>query len=173
MEHYGTLLGATEYHTAMGNVSWLDPAKTDQERKAAMFRASAAMDGRFLRSYSGYKATTSQRLAWPRVDAWDFCADAPVGSADIPLGVVEASYELALLELQTPRSLSPAVNYGRLTKSESVEGAASRSFFGPAELGFGLDNLMDAFRPSVAAAEDRLGCYLNTSTHNRWVATVI
>lgn len=169
MSHYGTLSGALAYQASVGNALWGSSTYDDQERTAALTRASRALDGRYGTSFSGYKASIAQRLAWPRVDGYDYCAQQLVPEGDVPLGVVEAAYELALVELQNPGALSPTVTAGRLTKSEAVVGAASRSFFSPEELG--LRGGLDAFRPTITVAEDLLSCYLNRS--QRWIATVV
>lgn len=169
MSHYGTLVGAADYHDAVGNTAWAASAYTDPQRTAALTRASRALDGRYGMQFAGVKSTSDQRLAWPRNGGHDFCSDTPVPPGQVPLGVIEAAYELALIELQGPGALSPSLTTGRITKSEAVVGAASRSFFSPEELG--LNGGLDAFRPTLTVAEDLLGCYLNRG--RRWIATVV
>lgn len=169
MSHYGTLPGALAYHASVGNTLWGSSAYDDQRRTAALTRASRAMDGRYGLQFAGVKSTGDQRLAWPRDGGHDFCSDTPVPPGQVPLGVIEAAYELALVELQRPGALSPSLTTGRITKSEAVVGAASRSFFSPEELG--LNGGLDAFRPTLTVAEDLLSCYLNRG--KRWIAAVV
>ena len=171
MTHYGTLEEAALYHASVGNAAWATTG-TDSARTAALVRASRALDGRYSTRFAGVRAAVGQRLAWPRLDGYDVCAQQDIAPGVIPQGVVEAAYEMALVELQRPNSLSPTLSLGRLTKSESVSGAASRSFFSPEELGISDPNSpLQAFRPTLMIVEDLLACYILST--RRWVATVV
>ena len=169
MSHYGNLIEALAYHASVGNDAWALPSVEDSQRTAALIRASRALDGRYASRFAGVKATGGQRLAWPRKGGYDFCAQTDIAEGVIPVGVVEAAYELALVELQQPGVLTPVVTTGKVTKSEAVSGAASRSFFSPKELG--LPEGMAALRPTIMVAEDLLSCYVNQNA--RWLARVV
>lgn len=169
MSHYGSLAGALAYHQSLGNEVWASLTYTDAQRTGALTRASRALDGRYGSMFAGVKGSSTQREAWPRIGGFDYCAQVPVPDGTVPDGVVEAAYELALVELQRPGSLSPSVVGGRLTKSEAVVGAASRSFFSPEELG--MKGGFDAFRPTLTSAEDLLSCYL--LRQRPWTARVV
>ena len=168
MSHYGTLVGALAYHSSVGNELWGSSAYSDSQRTAALTRASRALDGLYGLQFAGVRAP-GERLSWPRVGGFDYCTQTAVPDGVTPLAVIEAAYELAFVELQRPGALSPSITPGRVTKSEAVVGAASRSFFSPEELG--MNGGMSAFRPMVTAAEDLLSCYLNRG--KRWVAAVV
>lgn len=169
MSYYGDLVGALAYHASVGNDAWALPSVQDPQRTAALIRASRALDGRYASRFAGVKATGGQRLAWPRKGGYDFCAQTEIAEGVIPAGVIEAAYELALIELQQPGALTPVVTTGKVTKSEAVSGAASRSFFSPKELG--LPEGMAALRPTVVVAEDLLSCYVNQNAS--WIARVV
>lgn len=158
MDHYGTLEGALAYHQARGNVAWTDASKTDEQRSAALVRASSALDGMYGARFEGHKSGgRSQELAWPRTGARDHCADEDIPSDEIPQGIINAAYELALVELQSPGTSSPSVTPGRVTKREKVD-SIEREFFGPES---GPD--ADSMRPVLSAVEDALRCLLSTS----------
>lgn len=172
MDFYGTIAGADEYHETMLNVSagtWPSAGIADDKKKAALVRASRVIDGQFGSLYTGSKATSTQRLAWPRVDAYDSCASQELASDYVPDAIIEATYELALIEIQNPGSLAPSVDLSRVTKSESVDGAASRSFFSPNELGLG--DAYEAYRPKLTYVTDLVGCYLAETDY--WAAAVV
>lgn len=185
MISYGTLAGANAYHEMLGNSAWgltapspmPDPAPedpgwhTDAERSSALLRATRAFDGRYGRLFPGAKLDPSQRLSWPRIGAWDQCSETFVLDGTVPEAIVEAVYELALVELLAPGSLSISVTPGRITASESVD-VISRSFFNPAEIaGLSGRGLLDAFRPSLSLVEDLLSCYLKKQ--ELWTARVV
>lgn len=175
MTFYGTLLGATGYHVLMGNASWALPAFTDAQRESAMRRGTRALDGRYAGQLSGVKLASGQALQFPRVDLYDNCSQSAVPDGTTPDAIINASYELALLELNSPNSLSPTVaSLGRLTQSEAVSGAVSRSFFSPKDLAFllGPGSPINAFRPNVIIVEDFMWCYLNLAGR-RWAAAVV
>ena len=169
---YGTLVTAAAYHAAVGNPIWIDAQYSDDQRTAAMVRARRVMDGRYGLVFTGAKALLDQPCAWPRVGAYDVCAQQEIPSDVTPSGILEASYEIALIELQRPNSLSPTINIGRLTKSESVDGAASRSFFSPEELAAFGNNPLQNMRPTLMVVEDLLSCFISVNGR-RWAATVV
>lgn len=169
MEHYGTSASAAAYMAAMGYTAWADA--TDTARTGALVRASRALDGRYERQFTGVRAVAGQARAWPRRGAYDACAQEALPADFVPAMVEMASYELAVIELAAPGSLSPVLTMGRLTKSEAVEGAGSRSFFGPSEMGItGIRETADAFRPMLTVAADMVQCFISD---RRWVAAVV
>jgi hypothetical protein len=175
MTFYGTLAAASAYHVLMGNAAWASLTYSDAQRESAMRRGARALDGRYAGQLSGTKLAAGQALQFPRVDLFDNCSQSAVPDGVTPDAIVNASYELALLELVAPNSLSPTVaSLGRLTQSEAVSGAVSRSFFSPKDLAFllGPGSPLNAFRPNVLVVEDFMWCYLNHAGR-RWVASVV
>lgn len=172
MNYYGSLADALAYHAEVGNTQWADPAKTDPERLSALVRGSRALDGRYGVTFAGFKTGgLAQVRAFPRTGGFDYCAQLELDPNVVPLAIEQAAYELALVELASPGALTPTVGFGRVTKSEAVEGAASRSFFSPRELGM-EGSLLNGFRPTILAAEDLLVCYLRPA-RGLWAATVV
>lgn len=105
--NYGTLEGALAYHTARGNAAWLADEVTDQQRTAALVRASAWIDGEYGARFPGTKTGgRSQQLAWPRTDAAD-TDGSEIEEDEVPFEIENGTYEAALRELAAPGSLSP------------------------------------------------------------------
>ena len=171
---YGTLEGATVYHAALGNEAWSAADKSDAQRSAALLRGSRALDGRYGSLFPGQKSGGyAQARAWPRTGAYNHCAQEEIPTNIVPSEIEYAAYELALIELVEAGSTTPTLNLGRLTKSESVDGAASRSFFSPQEMMMLTPgSILDGFRPTLLTVSDLLGCYLRPA-NSRWVATVV
>lgn len=156
-DFYGTVAGATTYHADRGNASWSAAGVTDAQRTAALVRASSALDGMYGPQFPGAKAGgRTQALAWPRRGARDVCANEDIPSNEIPQGVLNAAYELALAELQRPGSSSPTVTPGRVVKRQKVD-TIEREFFSASE---GASTSPDAMRPVLMAVEDALQCIL-------------
>lgn len=156
-EHYGTLEGALAYHAARGNAAWAGTGVTDALRSAALVRASTAIDGMYGARFPGHKAGGRvQVLAWPRVGAYDHCAGEDIPDDEVPFEVVNAAYELALAELQSPGVSTPTVTPGQVVASESV-GPISTSYFAP---GHGAAAGLEAQRAVLFAVEDALRCVL-------------
>ena len=170
MDFYGSVAEATAYHESLGNTAWTAAGVTDAQREVALRRGSRALDGIFGPRLTGAKMTPNQRLAWGRVGVFDRCANEMLPDGLIPPAVVEAAYELSLVALSSPSSLTPSVDLSRLTKSEAVDGVGSRSFFGPNELGV---DAWAMFRPRVTVTEDLMACYLKSELDSRWIARVI
>lgn len=155
MNHYGTLDGAKSYHQTRGNAAWGDTDKTDEQRTAALIRASSALDGVYSSKFGGRKADgRAQFLSWPREGARDYCADEDIPSDEIPIGVINAAYELALAELDSPGSSSPSITPGRVTKREKMD-VIEREFFGSDD-----SVSADTMRPVLTAVEDALCCLI-------------
>lgn len=156
-DHYGTLPGALAYHEVRGNAAWSADGVTDGQRTAALVRASSAIDGMYGPRFPGKKAGgREQALAWPRAGAIDHCAGEEIPEDEIPVGVVNATYELALAELASPGSSTPTVTPGQVVQSESV-GPISTSYFAP---GQGAASGLDAQRQVLFAVEDALRCVI-------------
>lgn len=173
---YGTVEDALEYHLALGNEAWLDDTKDDAQRLTALIRGARALDGRYGRMFPGEKTGGyTQVRAWPREGAFDYCAGEELPTSLIPLSIIHASFELALVELAQPGAATPTLSLGRLTKSESVDGAASRSFFSPDEMALktGPGGVLDGYRPTLTSVSDLLSCYLKSDTWDRWSAVVV
>lgn len=116
MAGYGTNEGFTAYATAAG---YTVPAG---DIGAARQRGSTYIDGTYGMRFSGVPTGgAEQERAWPRTGATAY--GSTLASDVIPVRVVNASYEAALLELQAPGSLSAVVSGSSLVKREKVEGA--------------------------------------------------
>lgn len=159
---YGSLAGATAYHSDRDNNVWADGAYTDAMRSAALLRASEALDGQYGARFPGKKAGgRAQERAWPRIDAIDHCQHEAIPDDEVPVGVAKATYEIALAELQAPGSWNPSFIAGEINKRERVEGAVEVERFGPSDgVAFGLD----AMRPLRARVVDFLACLMTEDT---------
>lgn len=101
MAAYGTAEGLAAYAASLGTSV---PAGSVA---GALLRASAYIDGRYGRRFSGARAGGfAQERAWPRAGATTAEGFAVPADA-VPLAVVNATYEAALRELAEPGSLSP------------------------------------------------------------------
>lgn len=117
MAGYGTDAGFTAYAEAAGYV--IPDGTTDEQKAAARQRGSLMID-RYEPKFSGRRtAGYAQERAWPRTGASTRWGEA-IGEADIPVVVVNASYEAAFLELTNPGSLSPVVIGAEVVKREEV-----------------------------------------------------
>lgn len=98
---------------------------------AARQRGSTYIDGTYGDRFSGLPTDgVEQERAWPRTGATAY-GSALAGDI-IPLRVVNASYEAALLELRTPGSLSVVTDPAKRVKRQKVD-TIEREFFDPAE----------------------------------------
>lgn len=134
MAGYGTDAEAQAYWTAAGYTV------PDGNVTAARQRGSVYVDGTYGWRFPGQPTGgADQDRAWPRTGATDVYGNA-IGTDVIPQAVVNASYEAALLELQSAGSLSSVVsNAGRVTM-ERVEGAVTVQYASP---GAGADIVSD------------------------------
>lgn len=123
MSIYGDLEGALAYHAARGNAAWSADGVTDEQRTAALTRASSWVDG-YRSRFPGRKAGgRAQEREWPRVGASD-AEDNEIADDEIPVEIEQATYEAALRELVEPGSLSPDLERGgavKRLKAGSVE----------------------------------------------------
>lgn len=118
MAGYGDDAGFTAYTTAAG---YIVPAGTIS---AARQRGSVYIDGTFGYRFPGVPvAGANQDRAWPRTGAVDYYGNV-IAPAAIPVVVVNASYEAALIELQKPGSLAVITSMSKQVsklKAGSVE----------------------------------------------------
>lgn len=159
MNHYGTLAGAKAYHDARGNAAWMGAAYTDDQRTAALVRASSSLDGQYGPRYPG-KPTQgrSQTMAWPRSGVTDHCSNEDLPVDEVPVEIERATYALALAELLTPGSSSPSFTPGAVNKRERVD-VIERERFGPSD---GVALTLDMQRTQLAEVEDALRCILSS-----------
>ena len=123
-DHYGDLADALAYHAARGHAAWA--SATEEQRLAALVRASQALDALYGARYPGVVASASQALLWPRKDViWRGLL---VADDVVPAPITRASYELALRELVRPDSVLPDVTPGSVKKSVAVSGAVSVTY---------------------------------------------
>lgn len=158
MVHYGTLPGALAYHeVSAGGSAWSAADVTDEQRTAALVRASRALDGQYGSRYPGTPSQgRSQPFAWPRKGAIDHCANEELPADVVPVEIERAAYALALVELLTPGASSPSFTPGAVNKREHVD-VIERERFGPSD---GVALTLDMQRAQLAEVEDLLRCLL-------------
>lgn len=123
MAHYGTVEGADAYHEARGNEAWTSVASSPEDEKAAaLTRATAFVDGRYLPRFPGVRTDgRSQDLQWPRVGSdGGPVTDAEgneIAADEVPAEIINAVYEAALREIESPGSLMPDMDRGGKIKS--------------------------------------------------------
>lgn len=136
----------TAYHALRGNADWADPSHTDEDRDAAIRRATFFLSDGYpwlgLRRWG-----RQQRLAWPRLDVrdaegWDVPANV------VPREVQDATAEVALRELLFPRSMAPEVVFADRVKRERVEGAV--------EVEYELSDSAEDSRPRLLVVDQLL-----------------
>lgn len=154
--YYGTISAADAYHATSANGAvWL--AGTESAKESALIRASRALDGMYGKRYPGTPtAGRAQSLGWPRIGAYDHCAQEFLPSEEVPVEVEEAAYALALVELQTPGASTPTLTVGAINKRERVD-VIERERFGPAD---GVMLTLENQRAKLAEVEDLLRCLL-------------
>ncbi|MGY2048907.1 DnaT-like ssDNA-binding protein [Methylobacterium sp. JK268] len=115
-ESYVSVAASDAYHAARANTGW---AGDDAIKEAALRRATEFLDSLFEGRWIGRPAIRGQGLCWPRQRAYD--AGLTLLPANIvPRGVIRATCEAALRELQSPGSLQPDVHPGERIVSETV-----------------------------------------------------
>jgi hypothetical protein len=82
----------------------------------ALRRATAYIDGHYRGRWTGVKATSTQALAWPRIDAVDEDGN-DIDDDVIPRAVVAATCQAAIREIASPGSLAPDLDRGGAVKS--------------------------------------------------------
>ncbi len=117
MAGYGDEAGFTDYAEVAGYV--FPDGTTDAQKAAARQRGALVID-RYEPRFSGRRTGGfAQERAWPRTGATTYNGEA-IPSDEIPIAIVNASYEAAFLELTNPGSLSPVVTGSSTVKREKV-----------------------------------------------------
>ena len=106
-EVYSTLAEFRAYRPR-GGLS-LPAGLSDALTEAALVRGTAFIEGTYAQRWMGIKATDTQGLSWPRIEAWDEDGFPLVG---IPTGVKNACMEAALIEANKPGELTEALERG-------------------------------------------------------------
>jgi hypothetical protein len=144
MAGYGDDDGFTAYMTANGYTV------PEGNIPAARQRGSAYIDATYGARFTGMPTGgVEQERAWPRTGATAF--GTALASDIIPVRVVNASYEAALIEMREPGSLSAIISGTSLIKRERVEGAV--------EVEYAVSDKTDlatAAQPIVTAIEGML-----------------
>ncbi|WP_208179910.1 DnaT-like ssDNA-binding protein [Sinorhizobium medicae] len=117
MAGYGTNDGFTAYATEAGYV--FPDGTTDAQKTAVRQRGSLVID-RYEPKFSGRRTGGyAQERAWPRTGATTYYGEA-IPLNEIPVAIVNASYEAAFLEFTNPGSLSPVVTGTQTVKREKI-----------------------------------------------------
>jgi len=125
MDSYGTNQGFTDYHTARGrDVSAYD----DGDITAARLVASEWLDGLYAMRWPGLKTVHTQDRDWPRQGVIDREGYA-VSSVTVPVQIENATYEVALRQLQSPGSLTTDFTPNKYSRV-SIDGAISVQYAG-------------------------------------------
>lgn len=96
-ESYISATDADTYHALRGNTPWA--ALADADKEIALRKATEYLDARYGARWKGARTVSSQALGWPRQNAElpDECGYYPSDALPIPL--VRATAEAALLSL--------------------------------------------------------------------------
>lgn len=129
-DSYGGNAEADTYHSERGNTDW--DSYTEDQKTAARLRASEYIDGTYRLWFDGYKTDgRSQDREWPRTDAYVWSQDVWVAFAadEVPLEILQATYEAALYEAAETGYLTPVNVPSSNKKSVSVSGAVSVEYW--------------------------------------------
>lgn len=122
MLYYGTVADFKMYHAWRGVV--IDPAISDVSNEANLLVASEWIDNKYRALFDGKKiGLRDQVREWPRSGATDYYGDA-VSIASVPPEIEHATYEAALIQLNTPGTLSVSFTPNAY-RSVSIDGALS------------------------------------------------
>lgn len=153
-DYYGTVADADAYHAARGNTAWTGETSL---KEAALLRASVYVDslgrvaigcGGSTPVFAGAKAGgRAQVREWPRLNATDGSFNA-IPSDEVPIEILQATYEAGLRELVAPGSLSPDYVPAALVKREKA-GPWEEEYFAP------LDGVIPT-RPILSIVMDLL-----------------
>lgn len=147
----------TDYCAAKGLTAWTGAADSPPDAKeAAIRRATTYLSTAFL--WKGSKTNgRSQALAWPRSDVEDAEGET-VADDEIPVEIVQACCEVAVLELTTPGYTAPNVDLTARVKMESVAGAVSTEYFA-------APMNAQAARPAMSIVRDLVSGLVSTSSN--------
>lgn len=114
---YGNAGGYAEYCEARG---YPVEASPDDPINQALLIASTYIDGRYRSSFSGKKVGgRAQVREWPREGATDASGEV-IPDDEIPIEVIQATYEAARRQIENPGSLTPDYVASERTQSEKV-----------------------------------------------------
>lgn len=117
MAGYGTDADFSDYVDAAGYV--FPDGTTDAQKTRARQRGSLVID-RYEPRFNGHRTGGYvQERAWPRTGASTYYGEA-IPPSEVPVPIINASYEAAFLELTNPGSLSPVVTATSTVKREKV-----------------------------------------------------
>jgi DnaT-like ssDNA binding protein len=105
---YVTLAAAEAYFLGRLSAEAWDDADGDDDKEAALIMATARLESE---PYTGYRATTTQRLQWPRYSTYDRNGNM-LASTTIPQLMQDATCEMALAILKDPDMLGGANAFG-------------------------------------------------------------
>jgi hypothetical protein len=128
---YGSVAEASAYHAARGNIDW-ETLGTDTDHEIALTRGSDYIDGTYGARFAGTPTDPDQINAWPRTGATVYGSS--IAGSVVPLRVIHASYEAALIELRKIGALTVLVDPAKKVKRQKVEGI-EREFFEPGDSG--------------------------------------
>lgn len=154
MAGYGT---DAEFKTYAADAGYVIPEGTTDPQIAAARQRGALVIDRYEPKFSGWRTGGfAQERAWPRTGASTYYGET-IPPTEIPVAIVNASYEAAFLELTNPGSLSPVVTGTSTVKREKVgqlevEYATSSST--------DIDDVVALATPVVTTIEGLLGQFL-------------
>lgn len=106
---------ADTYFDNRANTDWTD--STD-DKEAALIRGSAAIDAIYRSRFPGWRVNgRDQGLEWPRTNAFDYEGLAIDG---VPVEIINATCEAALIELTDPGSMTPDLERGGQIRAMSA-----------------------------------------------------
>lgn len=168
MSHYGTLPDALAYHESRGNTAWAALAD-DTTREQALRRATDYIDRvfmyqrkslRYVSMFAGSKTNVNQEREFPRDSIVTMNGDT-LDDNTTPLGVEQATYEAALLEAETPGTLSPTFT------PSTQQGPVTQETVGPLTIKYdGISSDMEGYKqrppnmPVVFAVERLVAPFL-------------
>lgn len=125
---YGNIADAATYHAARNNTAWAANPDAAQQN-AALLVASEYLDETFRDWFTGQKVgLRAQEREWPRngglarnTGSWAYYDTIP--NDQIPIEVLNATYEAALRQLLSPGSLAVDFTLGGSFKSVTIDGA--------------------------------------------------
>lgn len=126
---YGDPDGYKAYQISRGNSAADDLDNTD-DIAPALLVASEWIDGNYFNLFPGVKtAFRLQDRQWPRTGAYDIDRQT-IQSDEIPIEVINATYEAARRQIASPGALRTDVKLGTSIIAASVSGAVSVTYAG-------------------------------------------